>query len=297
MLPDKPTDELSREQSLSLNDQDLETTRCPLCKSSSTSIIHIRKPFTVVLCSLCGLAYLNPRLRESVIKRIYEGKSYFSEGEMAGYKDYISEEGSLRITFRKFIAALKRAGFSSRRLLEVGCGYGYFLDEARVISPSLFGTELSPEAAAHARKLPGVTIHTGDMNSLPAGWDNFDITIAINVIEHIYEPLEFIIALKQTLSVSGRIVVATPDFGSFWHKILGGNWPSFKIPEHIAFYTAKTLRHLLEKAGFRDIREIPFRHVFSLGLVTEKFGLNIGGRLGQIPVLIPKTMIALTGKK
>jgi SAM-dependent methyltransferase len=297
MLPDKPTDEFFREQSLSLNDQDLETTCCPLCKSSSTSIIHIRKPFAVVLCSGCGLAYLNPRLKESFIKRIYEGKSYFSEGEMTGYKDYISQERSLRITFRKFLSELKRAGFTSDRLLEVGCGYGYFLDEARVISPFLFGTELSPEAAAHARKLPGVEIHTGDMDSLPAGWDNFDITITINVIEHIYAPLEFIIALKQTLKERGRIVVATPDFGSFWYKILGGNWPSFKIPEHVAFYTSKTLRHLLKKAGFRDIREIPFRHVFPVCVVTGKFGLNIGGRLGQIPVSIPKTMIALTGQK
>jgi len=278
-------------------DTDLEMIRCPLCGSDSTCIIHVRKPFQVVHCNNCSLSYLNPRLKEPVMNRVYGGGKYFSDGDMTGYRDYTSQEKSLRITFRRFLSELRRRGFASGRILEVGCGYGYFLDEARDFFPYLFGTELSPEAAAHARKLPGIAIHTGDMDSLPAGWDNFDITITINVIEHIYKPLEFIIALKQTLKASGRIVVATPDFGSFWYKILGGNWPSFKIPEHVAFYTGKTLRLLLKKAGFRDIREIPFRHVFPIGLVTGKFGLNIGGRLGQIPVGIPKTMIAFSAQK
>jgi len=106
------------------------------------------------------------------------------------------------------------------------------------------------------------------------GWSNFNIVVAINVIEHIYSPLEFLISLKQRLRSDGRIVLATPDFGSFWPKILGDKWPSFKIPEHVVFYNTKTLGHLLEKAGFRNFREVPFRHFFPLGLIAGKFGIK-----------------------
>lgn len=277
-------------------DTDLEMIHCPLCGSGSTSIIHIRKPFQIVLCKKCNLSYLNPRLKEPVMHRVYEGPEYFCDGDMTGYRDYTSQERSLRITFRKFLKEVSRLGFASGRLLEVGCGYGYFLDEAREFFPHLFGTELSTEAVARALKLPGIAVHTGDIESLPSGWDNFDITIAINVIEHIYSPLAFVMALKQTLKESGRIILATPDFGSVWPKILGIHWPSFKIPEHVVFYNKKTLGLLFERAGFRDIREIPFRHVFPLGLIAGKFGINISGRLGHIPVGIPKTMIALSAR-
>jgi len=132
---------------------------------------------------------------------------------------------------------------------------------------------------------------------LPPEWRNFDVIIAINVIEHIYAPAEFLIAVKQRLKSGGRIVIATPDFGSFWYKILGDKWPSFKIPEHVAFYNQQTLWRLLEKAGFTSVRRIPFRHAFPLGLVAGKFGMNIHGKLGQIPIWIPKTMIAMSAQR
>ena len=296
MLPNEPTNDFFDKRPFPL-DSDLETIRCPLCGSGSTSIIHIRKPFQIVLCKDCGLSYLNPRLKEHVMHSVYEVREYFSAGDMTGYRDYTFQEKSLRITFRSFLAKLKRLGFASGRLLEVGCGYGYFLDEARDFFPSLFGTELSSEAASLAQKLPAVSIWTGDINSLPMGWSNFDVVVAINVIEHIYSPLEFLISLKQRLRSDGRIVLATPDFGSYWPKILGDKWPSFKIPEHVVFYNTKNLRLLLERAGFRNFQEIPFRHFFPLGLIAGKFGINISGRLGQIPVAIPKTMIALSAQK
>jgi len=130
MLPNEPTNDFFDKRLFPL-DTDLEMIRCPLCGSASTSIIHIHKPFQVVLCKDCGLSYLNPRLKEPVMHRVYEARDYFSDGDMTGYRDYTSQEKSLRITFRSFLAELRRLDFASGRLLEVGCGYGYFLDEAR----------------------------------------------------------------------------------------------------------------------------------------------------------------------
>lgn len=296
MLPNEPTNDSLDRRPLPHN-PDLEMICCPLCGSVNSSIIHIHKPFQVVQCNNCNLSYLNPRLKESVMDKIYEGERYFSGGDMTGYSDYTSQAKSLRITFRKFLTELRRLGLASGKLLEVGCGYGYFLDEARDFFPYLFGSELSSEAANLARKLEAGTIWTGDVSSLPLEWNSFDIIVAINVIEHVYAPLHFLISLRQKLRSGGRIVLATPDFGSLWPKILGSKWPSFKIPEHVVFYNKKTLGLLLEKAGFGDIREIPFRHMFPLGLIVSKFGINIRGRLGQIPVGIPKTMIALSAQK
>lgn len=297
MKPDESADGFSKILPFSYYPPDLETISCPLCQSDSARVIHARPPFKVVLCEGCGLSYLNPRLRQSVMRSTYEGNGYFSDIADAGYRDYVSQEKSLRITFRRFLTELKLLGLTSGSLLEVGCGYGYFLDEARDFFPSVSGTELSPDAADRARKSSVANVHAGDIDSLPPEWSNFDVIVAINVIEHIYAPVEFLIAAKQRLKGGGKAVIATPDFGSFWVKVLGSRWPSFKIPEHVTFYTKKTLGLLLEKAGFSNIREVPFQHFFPLGLIAGKFGLSIRGGVGLLPVRLPKTMIALSARK
>lgn len=281
----------------SIADSDIETTACPLCKSSSYFFIHAFDMLKVVKCKKCGLFYLSPRLKESAIKSIYRDGSYFSrERDGGGYVDYSFQRASLRTTFRRLLSEMKMRGMTKGRLLEVGSGYGYFLSEAKNFFPSVSGIELSAEACNHAQNLCGVAVHAGDIASLPSGWSNFDVVVTINVIEHIYEPVEFLISLKQRLKNDGRIVIATPDIGSFWYKVMKSKWPSFKLPEHVAFYTNETLTLLLKQAGFSNITRLPFLHAFPMGLIGIKLGLPIPKRLSEIPIWLPKTMIALTAE-
>jgi SAM-dependent methyltransferase len=277
-------------------ESDLETVMCPICKSLNMSIIHILTPFRVVLCKDCSLIYLNPRLRESVIRRVYQGKDYFVQGGDTGYRDYLTQENSLRITFRRFLEELRKHGMTSGRLLEVGCGYGYFLDEARNFFSYRAGIELSEEAGSHAQRLSGAEIHIGNVGLLPPEFKNFTIIVIINVIEHIYDPIKFLLFLKQRLLRGGRIVIATPDIGSFWYRIMKGKWPSFKIPEHVAFYTRDTLKFLLKRAGFCYIQQISFPHAFPLGLIANKIGITISGKFSKIPIWLPKIMVAMTAE-
>jgi SAM-dependent methyltransferase len=276
----------------------LEITPCPVCRSSDMSVLHIFSPFKVVLCKDCQLIYLNPRLKESDARKMYQGNEYFLDKGNSGYQDYnyLSQERSLRLTFRKFLGELEKHGMTSGRLLEIGCGYGYFLDEAKQYFSYTAGTELSEEAANYARRLSGADIYLGDISSLPNKLSNFNIIVAINVIEHVYNPVEFLLSLKERLINGGIIVIATPDIGSIWYKIMKSKWPSFKIPEHVVFYTKSTLISLLERAGFLDIMRIPFPHAFPFGLMISKLGININRAVCQKPIWLPRTMIALAAR-
>ncbi len=276
---------------------DIEATACPLCSSASNVVIHIFDPLKVVQCKDCGLVFLNPRLKEDIAKRIYEDVSYYSQGQVAGYEEYLLQEESLRITFRRFLGELKKRGMASGRLLEVGSGLGFLLDEAKGFFPEREGMELSAGAASRASLVSDAKIHVGGLSALPPEVKNFDVVIAVNVIEHVYSPLEFLSSLRQRVKSGGRIVVVTPDIGSFWHSIMGRKWPSFKIPEHVTFFTRSTLTCLLDRAGFENIRYIPFPHAFPLGLIGSKLRIPIPGVFGRIPLWVPKTMIALSGEK
>lgn len=274
-----------------------EITSCPLCGSSNDSIIHSFGELNVVSCRDCGLRYLNPRIRESAMRKRYEHMSYFSGGGTAGYDDYHIQEVSLRLTFRRFLGNLRKAFPKFESLLEVGCGYGFFLDEARAFFPRRTGVELSAEAGATAEKASGAHVYIGDVSSLPPEMKDLDIIAMINVIEHVYEPIPLLVSLRERLTAEGVVVVATPDIGSFWYRIMRKRWPSFKIPEHVAFYNKKNLEELLHRAGFETIGAIPFPHAFPLGVITEKFGINLPPGPSARILWMPRVMLALAGRK
>ncbi len=277
---------------------DLESTSCPLCSSQDESMLHVFDPFKVVRCKNCDLIFLSPRLKASVAKRIYENASYYSQGRDAGYEEYLLQEKALRITFRRFLGEINKQGMASgSRLLEIGSGLGYLLDEARGFFPERTGVELSAEAAAHARRISGAEVHVEEVSALPPEVKDFDVVVAVNVIEHVYSPLEFLSSLRKRMKSGGRMVIATPDIGSFWYIIMGRKWPSFKIPEHVIFYTRRTLALLISRAGFGSIREIPFPHAFPLSLIGSKLRISVSGKFGEIPLWLPRTMIALSGEK
>lgn len=272
-----------------------ETASCPLCKSPSNSIIHTFGGLHVVSCRNCGLRYLNPRIRESVLKERYERGTYFSGGGASGYEDYHLQEMSLRLTFRRFLKNLKKLVPQARNVLEVGCGHGFLLDEARAFFTRLTGTEMAAEAGAKARETSGADVHIGSADSLPPEMKDFDIIIMINVIEHVYEPVRLLVSLRERLAAGGVMVIATPDIGSFWYKTMKKRWPSFKIPEHVAFYDKRTLSELLRRAGFRPSGTIPCPHAFPLGVISGKFGIRLPRGLAGKILWLPNVMIAVSG--
>ncbi len=280
-----------------IRDPETETTFCPLCGSPSGTIIHTFDKLHVSLCGGCGLRYLNPRIKESVMTDRYKCGAYFSGGEKSGYDDYFAQEISLRLTFRRFIRNLRKVIPQAQSLLEIGCGYGFFLDEAKFFFPRLAGVELSAKAGKTAGHNSGASVFVGRADMLPPGMNNFDIIIMINVIEHVYAPVPLLLSLRERLTAGGVIVVATPDIGSLWYRMMKKRWPSFKIPEHVAFYGKKTLGNLLSRAGFQSIGAIPYSHAFPLGLIAEKFGVILPGVFAKKILWLPGVMVALYGRK
>ena len=171
------------------------------------------------------------------------------------------------------------------------------LDEAKEYYSSCIGTELSPSAAQEAKQRSAAEVYVGGVDSLPEELHSFDMVIAINVIEHIYSPVSFLLNIRKRLNSRGHILLATPNAGGLWFNLLRSRWPSLKIPEHVAFYSEKTLRKLLQTAGFTEICKISYLHAFPLGLVMQKMGIRIPARLSEMPIWIPGTMIAMVAQR
>lgn len=253
---------------------------------------HREPPYRAVRCR-CGLWYLSPRLAEEAMFRTYRDERYF-EGEGPGYSSYLAQEATLRLTFRRLLAELERRGMAGGRLLEVGCAYGFFLDEARGLFEARVGTELSRVAAGEARARADRVVLGGLEGLDPA--ERYDAAACIHVIEHVYDPVAFVGRLREHLAPGGWLILATPDMGGFWRPLLGRRWPFYKMPEHVTYFDRRSLARLLEAGGFRDVRPLPYASFFALDLVAEKLGLRLPRPFGRLAVRLPATTVALAGR-
>jgi SAM-dependent methyltransferase len=274
----------------------LEYPVCPSCESDRRDFpFLLHEPYRVARCVECGFHYLYPRLIESAMQAVYRESSYY-EGGACGYADtsYTAQEFALRATFKRLLHNLAKRGLTGGDLLEIGCGYGYLLDEARSFFGRRVGTEFSPEGAEIARAT-GAEVFIGGIEQVPSE-AKFDCVIGTQLIEHVYEPLSFVKRLAGHTKSGRHIILATPDIGGVLRKAMGQRWPSFKVPEHVLYFDYSTLSSLMRRAGLDDVHRLPYPHAFPLGLIAAKFGFTLLPSVGRFKVWVPATTVAAYGR-
>lgn len=244
----------------------------------------------------CHFEYLSPRPTEQAMRQFYESGDYYaSQAQGEGYGNYADQQQSLRLTARALLTELQRLRRGARgRLLEVGCGLGYFLSEARPHFDWLEATEMSAAAAEQAKAFAD-RVFVGDVSSLPSGHQRYDVIVASQVVEHIYAPHSFVASLTQRLAPGGCLLLTTPDAGSPWRRLMGSKWPSFKLPEHVTYYDSASLQRLMG-AHLPRVVQVPCEHAFPLALVFTKLGLGRwSARLGDAALFMPKACVTVAG--
>ena len=226
----------------------------------------------------------------------YEDDAYFEGGE-AGYSSYQAQEATLRPTFRRFLGELARRGMTGGRLLEVGCAYGFFLDEAKGFFDHRAGTDYSPGGPGTGPAAgPTASCWAAPSRSPPG--EPFDCIACIHVIEHIYDPVGFLRTLAAHLRPGGWLRARHPRHG----ELLA---PADALP--LALFQDPRARHLLrppDAAGAAraapastSVRPLPYASAFSLELIGEKLGRRCRDAWKDRQLWLPATTIAAAGRK
>lgn len=140
------------------------------------------------------------------------------------------------------------------KYLEIGCGFGFALDYAtRARGWAGRGIDPSPIATAARDKL-GLSIENRYFLMEEAAGTDADVIVAGEVLEHMADPLAFVRTLKAALKPGGTLVVTTPDRAALVPgKPLAAIVPILSVGAHVVLETARSLRRLLELAGFTSI--------------------------------------------
>lgn len=224
--------------------------------------------YTIARCNACGLMQLNPLPPRQALDELYT-EAYFS-GEGTGYEDYRSQAEEYAATFDEEIRRIRRYA-PSGSVLDVGCGYGYFVGRALAAGYDAYGVDVSAEATDAAREAYPGRVYHGSIENVDELLDRrFNVVFASHLIEHIPEPVSFLSALGARLEDDGVLVMVTPNVESLLAKLSGKRWVSFKVPEHVAFYSKRTMSQLLQAAGYDPIVYEPALQYYRAPFVAKR---------------------------
>lgn len=200
--------------------------------------------------------------------------TYFNNEREVGYGDYVGSETVLRREFRETARFFSKFVPSGKKLLELGTAYGFFLLEAKDQFDCV-GVEVSA-AASQAARDRGLDVRTGIFDDAMAKEIGpVDAVVMLDVIEHLTDPLDVVTRIHESLTPGGHVMITTGDFGSLFGRITGKKWRLMTPPEHLFFFTEKSLRKMLERVGFEvvDVRH-PWKLV-PVGLVIHQIATKL----------------------
>lgn len=192
------------------------------------------------------------------------------EYESGVYSEYAKSRDLKIATARPRLARIKGLA-QGRRLLDVGCATGFFLEAAAAEGFDVQGVEFSNVAISLARADIRDRIACGDINGLlEKGHSKFDVVTAFDVIEHVQDPVKFLQEIREIMERDGVIALSTPDTGHFLRYLMGSRWPMLQPLQHTVLFSRRGIVALLERCGFRDIRVEAARKVLTIAYLADQ---------------------------
>lgn len=216
--------------------------------------------FAYVHCVRCGLVQINPQPDSEAVAFRYNknhGDDYLKY-ELANEKVFLRlqelalKDAGFYLLEQKLLPPNVRAGLAGAgeapRVLDIGCATGALLASLQNSGWNARGVEISGPQAAYCRK-QGLDVSALPLEENHFPDSTFDVVLASHVIEHLNSPFGFALEVKRVLKPGGHFFVTTPNISGFQAQHFGSAWRS-AIFDHLYLFSQKTLRMLLEKAGF-----------------------------------------------
>jgi len=195
-------------------------------------------------------------------------------------EDYISHTDSKRTLFEKIYQLVKRNAIKGKvsllnkeqnskgKLLDIGCGTGDFLVEAKNQGWSILGFEPNSDAKRLAAN-KGV-LFTDDIFTLPE--NTFDAVTMWHVLEHVPNLQEYITNLKRIIKPNGTIIIAVPNYKSYDAKYYNRFWAAYDVPRHLWHFSKNSIKRLFSDVDMelKKVKPMWFDS-FYVSLLSEKY--------------------------
>ncbi len=232
---------------------------CPLCGEQVFAPLmrardyHYGNPgeYTQAHCTRCTLAFLDPMYDEAELANFYP-KNYYA------FTDRFAVGSSPR-TFKALVwrwlglreHVTKDPRFARPgRMLDIGCGSGWFISQMRDHGWQVKGVEPNAAAAEYGSRVKGLDIFAGSL--LAAGFpaSSFDYVRLNHSLEHMVNPNEILDEIHRILANDGKLMIGVPNRDGLNARVFGRYWCHLALPVHTFSYSVKTLSQMVRKHRF-----------------------------------------------
>jgi 2-polyprenyl-3-methyl-5-hydroxy-6-metoxy-1,4-benzoquinol methylase len=212
--------------------------KCILCGSDKLVLLNKYQRAFLTSCKSCSFVFSRKIPSEQELVNHYQGY---------GRNDYLSP-----ITIKRYHEILDsfEPYRKTNKLIDVGCGIGYFLETAKERGWEVYGTEFTDEAIQKCSE-KGIKMEKGILDPENYMPEEFDIITSFEVIEHINNPIDELNSFHKLLRKGGLVYVTTPNFNSLLRYRLKSDYNIICYPEHLSYYTPKTLKKVFTRVGFK----------------------------------------------
>lgn len=245
MQPVKVVDKNIR---IKLNMGNIVVTQCYICGANAIRLKAKFNNFFINRCNACGLIWAEG-VNEEIVKSFYNHEYFNSNNSTIGYKNYAADEINHRKNARRILNEVSKIkGLRNANILDIGCAFGFLLDEAKKFSMGdFYGVEISSYSSEYAKNRLGLKNITTDVALENFEPSFFDVVFLIGTIEHLIYPKETLTNINRVLKQSGLLVITTVDTKGLIPLY------SIKPPEHIFYFNHDNLSLLLGKIGFKRL--------------------------------------------
>lgn len=241
---------------------------CPLCGSANLRAVKEYRNHYLVKCRNCSFVFSRKIPSDSELAYVYN--TFF-----------LIQQNVSPITVKRYHELLDyfEPFRKTNNIIDIGCGDGYFLDEAKKRRWNVYGTEYMDSKVKFCRQ-KGINMAQGILDARNYTPGFFDVIVSIEVIEHINNAPDEIKNFNHILRKGGIVYLTTPHYNSLSRRVLRGKWNIIDYPSHLSYYTKKPLKNLFENSGFS------LKHFATTGLsvshATSSLGKSNGQKAGSV---------------
>ena len=226
---------------------------CPACDRDDADFKYEKYRCQFRECRHCKTIYMSPRPSREVMDYYYSNSENY-----AIWNKYIfpkseanRREKICRPNLEAIVAECKRSGMQKPRFLEVGAGFGTFAELANQIGyfGDVFVLEHTPDMVASCRAKGLNVIDAWLEEAGPEHRESFDVAACFEVIEHIFDPFDFLKVVSGLLRTGGLFAFTCPNGRGFDTMMLEGAAPAVDT-EHVNLFNTDSIGIVLERAGF-----------------------------------------------
>lgn len=229
---------------------------CAACGGTDSAHQFDKNGFAYARCVDCATLFQSPRPAMAAFEAFYrrsESFRYWAEVFFPTVAE-VRREKIFRGRVERLAGLCGEKGLDVERLIDVGAGYGIFLDEWRRRFPRVQAVAVEPSASlARQCRSKGFTV-VEEIAENVVGHDNTaDLVTCFEVLEHVYSPVDLVRTLKGLVRPGGYVFVSTLTIDGFDLQVLWDKSNQITPPHHINFLSAKGFEILFERAGLADV--------------------------------------------